>query len=91
MLVCEKYDDDRGPSPLVAELREISENVRKIFRVIKQDEMSSPFLERTKEDLGPILGKKFMGYASGNFEKHKQKGSTATGCNAVDENDETHE
>ena len=33
--------------------------------------------ERTKEELEPILGKKFMGYISGNisdFERQKQKG-----------------
>ena len=48
---------------------------------------------RTKDELQPILGKKFMGYASGNFsdfERHKQRGSTATDYNAVDENDEIH-
>ena len=47
--------------------------------------------ERTKEELKSILGKKFMGYASGNFsdfERQKQKGSTVTDYNAVDENDE---
>ena len=40
-----------------------------------------------------ILGKRFMGYASGNFsdfERKKQKGSTVTDYNAVDENDEVH-
>ena len=49
--------------------------------------------ERTKEELEPILGKKFMGYASGNFsdfERQKQKRSTATDYNVVDENDEIH-
>ena len=49
--------------------------------------------ERTKDELEPILGKKLMGYASGNFsdfERQKQKGSTATDYNAVDENDEVH-
>ena len=48
---------------------------------------------RTNEELEPILGKKFMGYATGNFsdfERYKQKGSTATDYNAVDENDEIH-
>ena len=49
---------------------------------------------RTKNELEPILGKKFMGYASGNFsdfeKKNKQRGSTATDYNAVDENDEIH-
>ena len=47
--------------------------------------------ERTKEELESILGRKLMGYASGNFsdfERHKQKGSTVTDYNAVDENDE---
>ena len=55
--------------------------------------MFSAVRERTKEELEPILGKKFMGYASGNFsdfERQKQKGSTATGYNAVDEIDEIH-
>ena len=49
--------------------------------------------ERTKEELESILGKSFMGYASGHFsdfERQKQKGSTATDYNAVDENDEVH-
>ena len=47
--------------------------------------------ERTKEELEPILAKKFIGYVSGNFsdfERQRQKGSTATAYNAVDENDE---
>ena len=43
---------------------------------------------KTKDDLEPIHGKKFMGYASGNFERLKQKGSTATDYNAVDDSDE---
>ena len=48
---------------------------------------------RTKEELESILRKKFMGYASGNFsdfQRQKQKGSTVTDYNAVDENDEVH-
>ena len=48
---------------------------------------------RTKDELEPIQGKKFVGYASGNFsdfERHKQKGSTASNYNAVDESDEIH-
>ena len=55
--------------------------------------MFSSVLESTKEELEPILGKKFMGYANGSFndfERRKQKGSTATDYNAVDENDEIH-
>ena len=55
--------------------------------------MFSAVPERTKEELESILGKKFMGYASGNFndfERQKQKGSTVTDYNAVDENDEVH-
>ena len=49
--------------------------------------------ERTKEELESILGRKFMGYVSGNFsdfERQKQRGSTVTDYNAVDENDEVH-
>ena len=48
---------------------------------------------RTKDELELILGKKFMRYASGNFsdfERHKQRGSTATDYNVVDDNDEIH-
>ena len=45
--------------------------------------MFSAVPERTKEELELILGKKFVGYASG-------KGSTVTDYNAVDENDEVH-
>ena len=49
--------------------------------------------ERTKEELESILGKKFMGYVSGNFsdfERQKQRGSTVTDYNTVDEKDEVH-
>ena len=55
--------------------------------------MFSAVPERTKEELESIVGKKFMGYASGNFsdfERQKQKGSTVADYNAVDENDEVH-
>ena len=55
--------------------------------------MFSAVTERTKGELDSILGKKFMGYASGNFsdfERQKQKGSSVTDYNAVDENDGVH-
>ena len=55
--------------------------------------MFSAVPERTKEELESILGKKFMGYVSGNFsdfERQKQRGSTVTDYNTVDENDEVH-
>ena len=55
--------------------------------------MFSAVTERTKEELESILGKKFMGYASGNFsdfERQKQRGSTVTDYNTVDENNEDH-
>ena len=55
--------------------------------------MFSAVPERTIEELESILGKKFLGYASGNFsdfERQKQKGSTVTDYNAVDENDGNH-
>ena len=55
--------------------------------------MFSEVPERTKEELESILGKKFMGYVSGNFsdfERQKQRGSTVTDYNTVDENDEVH-
>ena len=55
--------------------------------------MFSAVPERTKEELEPILGRKFMGYVSGNFgdfERQKQRGSTVTDYNTADENDEVH-
>ena len=55
--------------------------------------MFSAVPERINEELESILGKKFMGFASGNFsdlERQKQKGSTVTYYNALDENDEVH-
>ena len=55
--------------------------------------MFSAVPERTKEELESILGKKFMGYVSGNFsdfERQKQRGSTVTDYKTVDENDEVH-
>ena len=53
--------------------------------------MFSAVPERTKEKLESILGKKFMGHASGNFSDfERQKGSTVTDYNAVDETDEVH-
>ena len=55
--------------------------------------MFSAVPERTKEELESILGMKFMGYVSGNFsdfERQKQRGSTVTDYNTVDENDEVH-
>ena len=76
-------------------------SVPKCVRVARMSEKSYELLckmfsaipERTKEELESILGKKFMGYVSGNFsdfEKQKQRGSTVTDYNAVDENDEIH-
>ena len=76
-------------------------SVPKCVRLARMSEKSYELLckmfsavpERTKEELESILGKKFMGYASGNFrdfERKKQKGSTFTDYNAVNENDEVH-
>ena len=74
-------------------------SVPKCVRLARMSEKSYKLLckifsavpERTKEELEAILGRKFMGYASGNFsdfERQKQKGSIVTDCNAVDKNDE---
>ena len=55
--------------------------------------MFSAVPERTKEELELTLGRKFMGYGSGNFsdfERQKQRGSTVTDYNTADENDEVH-
>ena len=76
-------------------------SVPKCVRLARMSEKSYELLctflsavaERTKEELESILGKKFIRYASGNFsdfERQKQKGSTVTDYNAVDENDEVH-
>ena len=74
---CEEYENDRVSSLLSAEMRKTSKNVRKILLC----KMFSAVPERTNKELESILGKKFMGYASGNFsdfERQKQKGSTVT-------------
>ena len=74
-------------------------SVPKCVRLARMSEKSyelmckifSAVSERTKEELELILGKKFMGHASGNFsefERQKQKGSTVTDYNAEDENDD---
>ena len=76
-------------------------SVPKCVRLARMSEKSYELLckmfsavpERTKEELESKLGKKFMGYVSGNFsdfERQKQRGSTVTDYNAVDENDEVH-
>ena len=76
-------------------------SVSKCVRLAKMSEKSykrlcktfSAVPKRTREELESILGKKFMGYASGyfsDFEIQKQKRSTVTDYNAVDENVEVH-
>ena len=76
-------------------------SVPKCVRLARMSEKSYELLckmfsaapERTKEVLESILGKKFMGYVSGNFsdfERQKQRGSTVTDYNTVDKNDEFH-
>ena len=76
-------------------------SVPKCVRLTRMSEKSYELLckmfsavpERTKEELESILGRKFMGYVSGNFgdfERQKERGSTVTDYNTVDENDEVH-
>ena len=76
-------------------------SVPKCVRLTRVSEKSCELLckifsavsERTKEELESKLGRKFMGYVSGNFsafERQKQRGSTVTDYNTVDENDEVH-
>ena len=76
-------------------------SVPKCVRIARMSEKSYELLckmfsaipERTKEELESTLAKKFMGYVSGNFsdfERQKQRGSTVTDYNTVDENDEVH-
>ena len=86
-----EYKDNRGSSRLSAEKCKIGENVGKLLQLLCK--IFAAASGRIKDELEPTLGKKFMGYASGNFsdfERHKQRGSTATDYNAVDENDELH-
>ena len=55
--------------------------------------MFSAVPKRAKEELESILGRKLMGYVSAifsDFERQKQRGSTVTDYNTVDENDEDH-
>ena len=76
-------------------------SVPKCARLATMSEKSYEFLcrifsavpERNKEELELKLGKKLMGYVSGNFsdfERQKQRGSTVTDYNTVDENDKVH-
>ena len=76
-------------------------SVPKCVRLARMSEKSYDLLckmfsavpEITKEELKSILGKRFVGYVSGNhsdFERQKQRGSTVTDYNTVDENDEVH-
>ena len=76
-------------------------SVPKCVRLTRMSEKSYKLLckmfsavpARTKEDLEPIMGRKFMGHVSGNFsafERQTQRGSTVTDYNTVDENDEVH-
>ena len=76
-------------------------SVPKCVRLARMSEKSYELLfkmfsavpERTKEELESILGKKFMGYVSGNFSdfrRQKQRGSTVTDYNTVDKNDEVY-
>ena len=70
---------------------ETNENVGKFFKLLCKNFSAVP--ERTKEELESILRRKFMGYVSGNFsdfERQKQRGSTVTDYNTVEENDEVH-
>ena len=74
-------------------------SVPKCMRLTRMSEKSDELLckmfsavsERKKEELESILGRKFMGYVSGNFsdfERQKQRGSTVTDYNTVDETDD---
>ena len=76
-------------------------SVQKCVRLARMSEKSYKLLckifsavpERTMEELELILGKKLMGYVSGNFidfERQKQRGSTVTDYNTVDESDQVH-
>ena len=76
-------------------------SVPKCVRLARMSEKSYELLckmfsavpERNKEELESILGKKIMGYVSGNFsdfERQKHRGSTVTDYSTVDENDEEH-
>ena len=76
-------------------------SVLKCVRLTRMSEKSYELLrkmisavpERSKEELELILGRKFMGYVRVNFsdfERQKQRGSTVTDYNTVDENDEVH-
>ena len=88
---CKEYENDRGSSLLSSKVCETNEMSEKSYELLCK--MFSAVPERTKEELESILGRKFMGYVSGNFsdfERQKQRGSTVTDYNTVDKNDEVH-
>ena len=81
--------EEKVNAPSVPECVRLARMSEKSYELLCR--MFSAVPQRTKEELESILGKKFMGYASGNFsdfERQKQKGSTVTDYKAVDENDE---
>ena len=81
---CKEYKDNRGSNLLSAKMCETCEDVGQTRGLLCK--MFAAVLGRSKIELEPILGKKFMGYAVRNFsdfERHKQRGSTATDYNAV--------
>ena len=88
---CKEYENDRGSSLLMPKCVRLKRMSEKSYELLCK--MFSAVPERTKEELEPILGRKFMGYVSGNFsdfERQKHRGSTVTDYNTVEENDEVH-
>ena len=89
--------DDKSTRTIVDQAFSVTKSV-KLTRMSEKSyelmcKMFSVVPEKTKEELESILGKKFMGHVSGNFsdfERQKQRGSTVTDYNTVDENDEVH-
>ena len=80
------YEKDRGSSLFSAKMRKTSENVRKLLRVTLQKVLSSS--RENQRRIRIDTGKEVHGNTSGNFsdfERQKQKGSTVTDYNVVDD------
>ena len=88
-LKCRKTIWDQAFSvPKCVRLVRLARMSRKPYELLCK--MFAAVLQKTKIDLEPILGKKFMGCARGKFsnsEREKQNGSTTTEYNAVDGSD----
>ena len=82
----------KSTSTIMVQAFSVPKGVR-LVRLLEKSYGEIYLTERIKDELEPIVGEKFMGYASrifSDFEKQKQNGSTARDCNAVNDSNKIH-